>query len=126
MRANSPNQRQQRIRDLAFQISLLSDELRSLLIADEAPPAPRIPTPPPPPPPRAPSPPQEPRSLNPHSTGYFREHDRIEIANSRNGLRGHRGTVLYTNTRFVYFRLDSSGDTVWRTPRNLRRLHPPP
>ena len=130
MRDGSPARRQ-RIRDIAEQITALSDELRSLLLPDEAPPVPPPPIVPVvpvplPPPPRPPSPPLAPRSLNPHATGFFLADDRVEITNSRNGLRGQLGTVLYTNPRFVFFRLDSTGDTVWRAARNLRRLHPPP
>ena len=137
MRRDSPR-RQRRIRDIARQITLLSDELRSLLLEDEfdnfpevprAPSPPRVPTPPQVPTPprfrrRSPSPP--PRSLNPASTGFFQTDDRVQILNSRNGLRGHQGTVSHTNDRFVYFRLDSTGDIVWRSARNLRRIHPPP
>ena len=121
--SRSPD-RARRIRDIVQQITELSDELQNLILADD-PPA-FLPEPPPRPPPRPPSPPQPVRSNNPHSTGYFLAGDRIEINNTRNGLRGFRGTVHHTNNRFVFFTLDSTGDIVWRSPRNLRRLHPPP
>ena len=117
MRAGSPARRR-RIRAVARQIQVLSDELESLLLEED-------PQDPPSPPLRTTTPPPPPRSLNPDSTGFFLPDDRVEIVNNLNGLRGQQGIVLYTNRRFVYFRLDTTGDTIWRAPRNLRRLDPP-
>ena len=128
MRDDSPS-RQQRIRDLVDQIARLSDELQSLVLPQEPPPlAPAVVIPladPQPPPPEVPDD-LPPRSANPYSTAHFRTNDRIVIENNRNGLRGETGVVTNVNDSFVYFRLDSTNTVIWRSPRNIRRLQPPP
>ena len=127
MRDGSPT-RQRRIQDIVAQIASLSDELQSLLLDPDQPPlVPAVVVPDPQPPPPAPVPPPEQhRSNNPNSTSFFLENDRIQVESNRNGLRGARGTVTRVNDSFVFFRLDSSDTVIWRAPRNIRRIHPPP
>ena len=126
MRGGASN-RQQRIRDIVDEIARLSDELHSLVLD------PDTPLVPPPAPPAPPSPPPEfadpavpPRSHNPNSTAFFQTDDRVIVTSNRNGLRGSLGTVTNVNDRFVFFRLDSTNTVIWRAPRNIRRVHPPP
>ena len=93
----------QRIRSLALQIDTLSAELRDLLLV-AAPPTP-IPVPP------APSP-----------TSRFSVGSRVQILNTYKGLLHHQGIVTKVGSVFVWFKLDSTGQIVFRRHKNLRVL----
>ena len=98
----SLNRRAQHIQSLAAEINRLSAELDSLLsVSDHSLPGPS------PPPPLA-----------------FVPGARVEILNNRYNLQGSRGTIVRTNPSFVFFRLDSSNEVIWRSRRNLCLLSP--
>ena len=101
--AVDPSERQQRVQEIAAQIRSLSQELDALLSLQDLDPLPSPSTP-------------------PSSSGSFLPGARVEILNSRNNLRGHRGTITSVNRAFVFFKLDSSGTIVWRARHNLRLL----
>ena len=96
------DRRSRRIQDITSELRRLSLELDSLLSVSSS-------DSPVPSPPRPPVP-------------TFQVGSRVRILNSRNGLQGHLGTVVRTNDAFVFFTLDSSGDLVWRSRRNLALL----
>ena len=99
-----------RIQELAAEIRRLSLELDSLLLVTNSPPSlPR-------PLPRASV------TLSSAPLSDFPLGSCVEILNSCNSLQGQRGTIVRTNSAFVFFHLDSSGELVWCSRHNLRPL----
>ena len=99
--------RQQRIQDLASQISALSVELNRLLITAN--------------PPQQQPPPAPAR----RSSERFPIGTRVRITNKYRGLQGQTGVVTRPTPVFIFFRLDSTGSITSRQRKNLRVISDP-